>query len=116
MTLEELNEAGIPASDELLGNAGLWWIKTNTSLQVDITDSTSVATLPAGAKAFVVKFCEVMGKSGGVASESIGGMSQSFVQDNALSLWQYANALIGAENITGGLATATYKPATEGFF
>lgn len=57
----------------LMVGAALDWVDANTTLTVDRN-----AELPNNVKLFIVKFCDLMNHSVGVASESLGGMSQSF--------------------------------------
>lgn len=58
-------------------DAALSWVKENTTLIIKAEEE-----LPSNVKLFVVKFCDLMGQSAGVTSESLGGMSQSFSSGN----------------------------------
>lgn len=92
-TIEDFENAGIEGiADILSANAGVEWVKENTTIEVD--DDLDV--LPICAKLFIRKFTEIGGKSSGVASESISGLSQSFAvgQDNSL-IWDLAHNLLG---------------------
>jgi len=57
----------------LMVETALDWVNSNTTLNIDRAQE-----LPSNVKLFVVKFCDLMGHTVGVASESLGGMSQSF--------------------------------------
>lgn len=103
MTVEELKALNLPieATDEtaLYTEAAIDWLLENTILVIDKDDLVaSVEKLPAGAKLFICRYYDVMATGGnGVASESIGGMSQSFTTDSKASLlWQLASELIGS--------------------
>lgn len=78
ITAEQLVQAGIfPEADSqdcLWAESGLCWLKAHTTLPVE---KYSPEELPAGAKLFLQKYAEIM-EHGGVASESIEGLSQSF--------------------------------------
>lgn len=102
MTVEELKQLNLPikATDKtcLYVEAAIDWLMSNTILIIDKDDLiNSVLELPAGAKLFLCRYYEVMTTGGnGVASESIGGMSQSFTTESKGSLlWQLASELIG---------------------
>lgn len=92
MTAEEYAAAGIELEDTsavgiLTADAALDFIKAYTSLKFDETDADSVAALPAAAKLFVLKFCDLtVTYNAGVTSESLGGMSQSFGDNDLNSL------------------------------
>lgn len=78
--------------DELYANAAIEWLKLNTTLNFE-----ELTELPDSVKLFIVKFAEVVEGSGGVASESLGGMSQSFVTGSdglEALLWRYANLFL----------------------
>ena len=85
MTAEEFNALGLPVppASQLYVEAGLEWIRDNTTLAVDITDMESIKALPSSARLFLVKFCEICERDTGIASESVGPMSQSFTTDSA---------------------------------
>ena len=57
----------------IMAESALSWIAENTSIVFD-----PEAELPSNVKLFVIKYCELMSVRTGVASESVGGMSQSF--------------------------------------
>ena len=103
MTVEELTALALPieANEEtcLYTEAAIDWLLANTTLVVDKADLiASVEALPAGAKLFICRYYDIMATGGtGVASESIGGMSQSFTTESKTTLlWQLASELIGA--------------------
>lgn len=78
----------------IMVDAAISWVRENTTLVIDPT-----AELPSNVKLFVVKFCDLMSTSVGVASESLGGMSQSFSTSGgtALILSDLATQLFGAD-------------------
>ena len=72
------NYDGIPlditdTETKVMVDSAIEWIMANTTL-----DIAPDRELPSNAKLFVIKFCDMMSVSGGVTSESLGGMSQSF--------------------------------------
>lgn len=81
----------VDTKTELMLNAALEWIAEYTTI-----DTTDIENLPAGAKLFMTKFCEINGIQGGVASESIEGLSLSFnTGDKASLLMDIAETLMG---------------------
>ncbi len=78
----------------LLTESALHWVKDNTTLDFDYNKDEDLANLPAPVKLFVLRYFDIMSTSGGVASESIEGLSQSFVSDKTAALWQYAEELL----------------------
>ena len=91
------NYIGLPldTSDKevaLMVEVALDWVEENTTLEFDREKE-----LPANVKLFTVKFCDLMSQSVGVASESLGGMSQSFVSSStsALVLRDLATQIFG---------------------
>ena len=54
----------------------------NTTLEVDLADPETIKSLPASARIFLVKYCELLGRDLGVTSETVGPMSQSFSSDS----------------------------------
>ncbi len=76
LTAEQLVSAGIfpeaDAQDCLWVESGLAWLKVHTTLP-----TLPLEELPAGAKLFLQQYSDVM-QRGGVISESIEGLSQSF--------------------------------------
>lgn len=84
MTAEEFQGIGlpVPVSARLYVEAGLEWLRDNTTLDIDITDTESIKALPSSARLFLVKFCEICERDTGIASESVGPMSQSFTEDS----------------------------------
>ena len=61
--------------------AALNWVSEHTTLVIDPDNE-----LPSNVKLFVIKFCDLFATSVGVASESLGGMSQSFSTSNGTGL------------------------------
>lgn len=82
MTMDELMELKLPVPNNemnlLFVNSALNWLADNTTLDVTENDFEKINALPSSAKLFLVKFCEVAERSAGVASETVGPMSQSF--------------------------------------
>ena len=95
----ELLRLGITPIDDraiLVCEAGLEWVKANTTLEFDMNNDEDLKALPSAVRLFIVKFSEVQAVSAGVASESIEGLSQSFVtSDNKSALiWHIAQELL----------------------
>lgn len=66
------------------------WIEKNTTF-VFMADQE----LPGGVKAFLVQYCQTMDQGGGVHSESIAGMSQTFKNESLENLIrEWAAALL----------------------
>lgn len=86
ITPEELVQAGIfpqaDAQDCLWVESGLGWLKVHTTLPLD---DLTLEQLPAGAKLFLQRYADVM-EQGGIASESIEGLSQSFTGEDTQTL------------------------------
>lgn len=57
----------------IMVDAALNWVTENTTLKIDPDNE-----LPSNVKLFVIKYCDLLAPTLGVASESLGGMSQSF--------------------------------------
>lgn len=92
------NYDGIPldltdTETKVMVDSAIEWIKTNTTLEIAPDEE-----LPSNAKLFVIKFCDTMSVSAGVASESLGGMSQSFSTSggSGFLLADLASQLFGA--------------------
>lgn len=78
MTEAEWKETGIEIQGSVLFlEAGLEWIKENTTLEIEYS-MESVEALPIQAKLFLMEYSEIMQRAAGITSESIPGMSQSF--------------------------------------
>ena len=77
----------------IMVEAALDWLAKNTTLEIDRNDE-----LPSNVKLFVVKFCDLMGQTYGVTSESLGGMSQSFTNSGGIgfALSELASQLFGS--------------------
>lgn len=84
MTAEEFQGLDLPvgADARLYVEAGLEWLRDNTTLELDIVDVESIKALPSSARLFLVKFCEICSRDIGVTGESVGPMSQSFSSDS----------------------------------
>ena len=78
----------------LLVESALEWIDNNTTIKIDIEN------LSAKARLFIAKYVEIMSLRTGVASESIGGLSQSFVTDTNDMIINLAGDLFGDDLIT----------------
>lgn len=70
------------------------WLKSNTKLNYDY-DNMDLTTLPGNVRLFLHKYCQIMRLRLGVASESIGGLSQSFTGDVNDLLRNAAENLLG---------------------
>lgn len=84
---------GIEINDKavLNVNAAFEFITDNTTI-----DTTEIENLPACARLFMVKFCEISEMRTGVVSESIEGLSQSFSSGSQTALiWDTAYDLFG---------------------
>lgn len=91
------NYDGLPldvtdAETKIMVDAALSWIQENTTLEISPDEE-----LPSNVKLFIVKFCDLMSTTAGVASESLGGMSQSFsvTSGTGLLLSDLASQLFG---------------------
>lgn len=100
MTIEQISllKLGIEPVDDrtaLMVESGLEWIKANTTLEFDANNDDDLKALPSAVRLFLVKFYDVNSLSAGIASESIGGLSQSFdSSDKSAMLWQFAEELL----------------------
>lgn len=100
LSIENLTEIGLPmpSSDDytvLIANSAFDWLKSNTTLSIDVDDISSLKNLPPCVKLFVVKFCDIMNMGVGVTSETIGSLSHSFDSSSKSALiWQYARELL----------------------
>lgn len=96
LTKEQIESLGlgIEIDDKavLAVNAAFEFIANNTTI-----DTTDIENLPACARFFMVKFCEISEMKMGVASESIEGLSLSFSSGSQTNLiWDVANDLLSA--------------------
>lgn len=86
MTLDQMIQLGLPVENSeanlMMVNAGIDWLGENTTLEVTEYDFGKIKSLPSSAKLFLCKFCEVYQRDPGIASETVGPMSQSFVTDS----------------------------------
>ena len=64
----------------LMVEVALDWVEQNTTLEFDRENE-----LPPNVKLFTIKFCDLMSQNAGVASESLGGMSQSFTTSSGMA-------------------------------
>lgn len=94
----ELLHLGIAPIDDrviLIVESGLEWVKANTTLDFDLNNDEDLKALPSCVRLFLVKFFDVQMISGGVTSESIEGLSQSFDTTNKADLIsQFAQELL----------------------
>ena len=82
------------ASETLLRDSALLWIKNNTTIDIN-------EPLPSNVELFIEKYNELFSTRAGVASESISGLSQSFTTGNMSALLrQYASDLLGDDCLT----------------
>ena len=91
MNIDDIIKCGIPLNKNtpetlLTVQTAVEWLQQNTNLKIDFNDIKTIASLPSGAKLFIMKFCDLMNQSDNVTSESIGGMSQSFSSGNKSNL------------------------------
>ncbi len=91
MSIDDIIKCGIPINENtsetlLTVQTAVEWLQRNTNLKIDFNDINTIASLPSGAKLFIVKFCDLISQSDNVTSESIGGMSQSFSSGNKSDL------------------------------
>lgn len=95
---ELLKSLGMSDTPEnaLYARSAIEWVKQHTILKID-TDNPS--SLPAAVQLFIIKYSQLMTISSGVASESISGMSQSFVTGQSLEakIYELATALLGLD-------------------
>lgn len=81
------------AETSIMVETALDWVEEHTTLEID-----REAELPSNVKLFVIKFCDLMSQTAGVASESLGGMSQSFSTSGGtgFALAELASQLFGS--------------------
>ena len=84
MTAEEFKsmDLTVEADAQLYVEAGLEWLQGHTTLDVDLKNMETIKALPSSARLFLVKFCEICDRNIGIASETVGPMSQSFAADS----------------------------------
>lgn len=100
MTVTDFTNAGIAIEDTpealLYAEAALDWIRNNTTIPFTGDISVDLANLPAGAKLFIMRYGGIMQRDTTVASESLGGMSQSFRDSSSYDLlYDLASQLLG---------------------
>lgn len=77
----------------LLVESAIEWINSNTLLNLAPEDDQGA--WPACVRLFINKYVEIMDRSAGISSESVGGLSQSFQTTTKSDLlWQYADELL----------------------
>lgn len=92
----DLGIAPINAYSTLLVESGLHWVLDNTTLKFDCNNDEELKALHPNVRLFVMRYVDIMGMSAGVVSESISGLSQTFVTgDTTALLWQNAQELLG---------------------
>lgn len=100
MTAEQIKSLRLgiePIDDRTILNceAGLEWVKNNTTLEFDMNNDEDLKALPSAVRLFLVKFNEIQAVNVGIASESIEGLSQSFSQTTKESMiWDAAAGLL----------------------
>ena len=108
--VESLN-LNLPTDPEtlVLVESALNWIDQNTSVKVD---KTTLSNNSAGVQLFMLKYIGVMQLPDGIASESAGGLSQSFsnVEKDSMLL-QIARSIFGDAVTTGKVRFATAQNA-----
>lgn len=95
--VKQLNLGIAPINERtiLLVESALHWVLDNTSLQFDVNKDEDLKALHPNVRLFVVKYIDVMAMTGGVTSESIEGLSQSFDSSRKGDLLeQYAEELL----------------------
>lgn len=91
----KLGFSSVDGKTILMVESAIEWINANTCLNIPL-DSDQSANLSANVRLFINKYVEIMDRSAGVSSESVGGLSQSFDSiSKADLLWQYAEELLG---------------------
>ena len=96
MTTEqiELLQLGIAPIDNrviLTVGSGLEWLQRNTTLEFDMNNDEDLKALPYCARLFLISYFDITTVPTGVASESIGGLSQSFNSTSKKTLiWEAA--------------------------
>lgn len=85
------------SENRLYVNSAVAWINKNTTYSFE----KACIDIPDECKLFIVKYSQLMSTQAGVASESISGMSQSFVTGQKLenSIYELAVALFGKDAI-----------------
>lgn len=98
MTIEQVKtlELGIDPNVQttIIVESALNWVRDNTTLEFDCNSDDDLKALPANVRLFVLRYLDIMSTSGGVQSESIEGLSQSFASDKNSALWDYAEQLL----------------------
>lgn len=80
----------LDSEDELFVSSAVEWLEENTTIDTKTTED-----LPNAAKLFIVKYVEAVKNTGGVVSESIAGMSQTFATSELHNqIWEFALALL----------------------
>lgn len=94
----EILKLGIAPIDDraiMIVESGLEWVKANTVLEFDMNRSEHLEALPSCVRLFLVKFFDIQMISGGISSESIEGLSQSYdTTDKSALVWQFAEELL----------------------
>ncbi len=117
MTEADLKRLNIPiepidAIACMYAESALEWINQHTNLEYDLNNMPE--SLPSNVRLFILKYSELMSNNPGVTSESISGLSQSFVSssDVSLILWGYAKELFG-DDMPGGMRAVPTASAWE---
>lgn len=103
LTAEKINSLnlGIASTDSrgiLYTEGALSWVEKHTTYTVDYDN---LDQLPAEVLLFVAEYCDLLRHDRNVASESIEGLSQSFVTGVALEtqIYELAYAVLGRDAI-----------------
>ena len=83
-----------PITDKtcIVVESALCWVLKNTTITFKIDD---LEKIPANVRLFVTKYIDIMGLRLGIASESIGSLSQSFNTDTSGLIYDAANDIFG---------------------
>ena len=97
LLLESIGLADTP-ENTLHVESAIEWLNAHTIYEID---KDSVKNIKSSVKLFILKFSELMTSHAGVASESISGMSQSFVTGQSLEskIYELAVSLLGSDAI-----------------
>jgi hypothetical protein len=110
----KLGLASVDDKTVLMVESAIEWVNANTLLNIPL-DSDHSANLPANVRLFISKYVEVMDRSAGVSSESVGGLSQSFDSSTKTDLlWQYADELL-SEYLKSQMSFVSAKARWSGY-
>lgn len=108
-----LNSLGLTdtAENQIYVNSAVEWLNTRTILDVELAD---YANWQSSVKLFILKYAQLMSTRTGVASESISGLSQSFVTGQSLeaSIYELTVGILGKDVLK---STATVFSGEDGW-